>query len=89
MSVDVCMAANKTFVSHVANILNIPIQVPKNTESTAKGVACLAGITTGLMNIDLIENQEKTVCNPNNALNQSMEKDYKEWKKLIKKNVSP
>ena len=41
------------------------------------------------MNIDLIENQEKTVCNPNNALNQSMEKDYKEWKKLIKKNVSP
>ena len=89
MSVDGGMAANKTFVSHVANILNIPIQVPKNTESTAKGVACLAGIPTGLMNIDLIENQEKTVCNPNNALNQSMEKDYKEWKKLIKKNVSP
>ena len=89
LSVDGGMAANKTFVSHVANILNIPIQVPKNTESTAKGVACLAGITTGLMNIDLIENQEKTVCNPNNALNQSMEKDYKEWKKLIKKNVSP
>ena len=51
------MAANKTFVSHVANIINIPIQVPKNTESTAKGVACLAGITTGLMKIDLIENQ--------------------------------
>ena len=64
---------NKTFVSHIANILNIPIQVPKNTESTAKGVACLAGITAGLMNIDLLEKQEKKVCNPDTNLNKCFE----------------
>ena len=39
LSVDGGMAENKTFVGHIASILNIPIQVPKNTEATAKGVA--------------------------------------------------
>ena len=89
LSVDGGMAANKTFISHIASILNIPIHVPKNTESTAKGVACLAGISTGLINIDLLMNQEKLILNPNNSLNKSMNEDYKQWKKLIKKNISP
>lgn len=82
------MAANKTFVSHIANILNIPIQVPKNTESTAKGVACLAGITTGLMNIDLLEKQEKNVFNPDSNLSKIMDSDYRLWKQLINENIS-
>ena len=89
LSVDGGMAANKTFVGHIASILNIPIQVPKNTEATAKGVACLAGITTGLMNVDLITRQEKTIYDPEVALNLIMKEDYQIWKKLIKKNVSP
>ena len=82
------MASNKTFITHIANILNIPIQVPKNTESTAKGVACLAGITTGLIDDDSIRNQEKTLYNPQNDLNKSMETGYQEWKKLVSKNIS-
>tara|TARA_Y100001968_G_C19333476_1_gene705541 strand:- start:345 stop:1247 length:903 start_codon:yes stop_codon:yes gene_type:complete len=88
LSVDGGMASNKTFVTHIANILNIPIQVPKNTESTAKGVACLAGITTGLIDDDSIRNQEKTLYNPQNDLNKSMEIGYKEWKKLVSKDIS-
>ena len=88
LSVDGGMASNKTFVSHIANILNIPIQVPKNTESTAKGVACLAGITTGLIDDDSIRNQEKTLYSPQNDLNKSMETGYQEWKKLVSKNIS-
>ena len=88
LSIDGGMAANKTFVSHIANILNIPIQVPKNTESTAKGVACLAGITTGLMNIDLLEKQEKNVFNPNSNLSKIMDSDYRLWKQLINENIS-
>ena len=82
------MASNKIFVSHIANILNIPIQVPKNTESTAKGVACLAGITIGLMNDASIRNQEKTLCNPQTDLNEFMEIGYQEWKKLLSRNIS-
>ena len=89
LSVDGGMAANKTFISHIANILNIPIHVPKNTESTAKGVACLAGISTGLIDIDLLKNQEKVILNPDNSLNKPMNEDYKQWKKLINKNISP
>ena len=88
LSIDGGMAANKTFVSHIANILNIPIQVPKNTESTAKGVACLAGITTGLMNIDLLEKQEKNVFNPDSNLSKIMDSDYRLWKQLINENIS-
>ena len=89
LSVDGGMVANKTFISHIASILNIPIHVPKNTESTAKGVACLAGISTGLIDIDLLKNQEKVILNPDNSLNRSMNEDYKQWKRLIKKNISP
>ena len=89
LSVDGGMAANKTFMSHIASILNIPIHVAKSTESTAKGVACLAGISTGLIDIDLLKNQEKVVLNPDNSLNMSMNENYKEWKSLIKKNISP
>ena len=89
LSVDGGMAANKTFISHIASILNIPIHVPKNTESTAKGVACLAGISTGLIDIDLLKNQEKVILNPDNSLNKPMNEDYKQWKKLINKNISP
>ncbi len=88
LSIDGGMATNKTFVSHIANILNIPIQVPKNTESTAKGVACLAGITTGLMNIDLLEKQEKNVFNPNSNYSKIMDSDYRLWKQLINENIS-
>ena len=89
LSVDGGMTANKTFISHIASILNIPIHVPKNTESTAKGVACLAGISTGLIDIDLLKNQEKVILNPDNSLNKPMNEDYKQWKKLINKNISP
>jgi len=89
LNVDGGMAANQTFLGHIASILNIPIYTPKNKESTAKGVACLAGITTGLMNVDVINKQEKSIYNPEYALNMIMKSDYQLWKTLIKKNVLP
>ena len=42
------MAQNGLFMQRLADILGVPIQRPKITESTAFGAACLAGLGCGV-----------------------------------------
>jgi glycerol kinase len=48
LKVDGGMAMNDLFTQRLADVLGIPIQKPKITESTAFGAACLAGLGCGL-----------------------------------------
>ena len=48
LKVDGGMAQNNLFMQRLADILGIPIQRPKITESTAFGAACLAGLGSGI-----------------------------------------
>jgi len=48
LKVDGGMAMNDLFTQRLADVLGIPIQRPKITESTAFGAACLAGLGCGL-----------------------------------------
>ena len=48
LKVDGGMAANGLFMQRLADVLGLPIQRPKITESTAFGAACLAGLGCGL-----------------------------------------
>jgi glycerol kinase len=48
LKVDGGMAQNRLFMQRLADILAVPIQRPKITESTAFGAACLAGLGCGL-----------------------------------------
>jgi glycerol kinase len=48
LKVDGGMAQNRLFMQRLADILAIPIQRPKITESTAFGAACLAGLGCGM-----------------------------------------
>ena len=48
LKVDGGMAQNGLFMQRLADILAVPIQRPKITESTAFGAACLAGLGCGM-----------------------------------------
>ena len=89
LNVDGGMVANKTFVHQIANLLNIDVSVPDNTESTARGVAILAGVASKLFDLTLITNQKRTLISPSEEAHAFMTRDYKRWKKLILKLLSP
>jgi glycerol kinase len=48
LRVDGGMVANDWLMQFLANILNLPVERPTVTETTALGAAALAGLTTGL-----------------------------------------
>ena len=89
LNVDGGMTANKTFVKQVANLLNIEVSVPENTESTARGVAILAGIASKTFNLNLISEQKRVSVYPDADAHSLMSKDYKKWKEIILKLLSP
>jgi len=43
------MVANDWFLQFLADILNIPVERPKNVESTVLGVAYLAAVQSGVI----------------------------------------
>ena len=42
------MVANNWFLQFLADMLNLPVERPKNVESTVLGAACLAGLQCGV-----------------------------------------
>ena len=89
LNVDGGMVANKTFVQQIANLLNIDVSVPENTESTARGVAVLAGVASKTFDLELISDQKRMSMYPDRDAHLFMKEDYKKWKKLIVKLLSP
>ena len=83
LNIDGGMTANKTFVKQISNLLNIEVSVPENTESTARGVAILAGVASNTFNLKLISDQKRVSICPDADAHIHMSKDYKNWKNLI------
>ena len=83
LNIDGGMTANKTFVKQISNLLNIEVSVPENTESTARGVAILAGVASNTFNLKLISDQKRVSICPDAIAHIHMSKDYKNWKNLI------
>ena len=89
LNVDGGMVANKTFVQQIANLLNTEVSVPENSESTARGVAVLAGVASKTFDLELISSQKRMSIYPDEEAHSFMAKDYKIWKELIIKLLSP
>ena len=89
LNVDGGMVANQVFTQQLANILNIDVLVPENSESTARGVAVLAGVASGIYDLVLIKEQSRNVISSNKIDHEFMSKDYEIWKKLINKALLP
>jgi glycerol kinase len=89
LNVDGGMVANQVFTQQLANILNIDVLVPENSESTARGVAVLAGVASGIYDLVLIKEQSRDVISSNKIDHEFMSQDYEIWKKLINKALLP
>ena len=89
LNVDGGMVANQTFVQQIANLLNTEVSVPENSESTARGVAVLAGVASKTFDLELISSQKRMSIYPDEEAHSFMAKDYKIWKELIIKLLSP
>ena len=89
LKVDGGMVANKKFIQQIANLLNIKVSIPENSESTARGVAVLAGVASKTFDLKLVSNQKRTSTHPDIEAHDFMLKDYENWKGLITKLLSP
>ena len=89
LNVDGGMVANKKFIQQIANLLNIKVSIPENSESTARGVAVLAGVASKTFDLKLVSNQKRTSTQPDIEAHDFMLKDYENWKGLITKLLSP
>ena len=85
LNVDGGMVENKKFVQQLATLLNKNVNVPDNKESTAFGVAALAGISKDVMDKNVILEQKRDVVKPINSENDDLENSYAEWKKYLDK----
>ena len=88
LNVDGGMVENKKFVQQLASLLNKNVNVPDNKESTALGVAALAGISKGVMDKSVILEQKREVVKPITTENQDLETSYADWKKYLDKILS-
>ncbi len=89
LNVDGGMVANKTFTQQLANLLNIDVLVPENSESTARGVAVLAGVASKIYDLGLVKDQSRSKITPVKNDHEYMSEDYRKWKKLIDKALLP
>ena len=53
--VDGGMASNNWFIQFLADVLNIPVERPKNIESTVLGVAYLAALSADILNNQILQ----------------------------------
>lgn len=86
LRVDGGACANNFLMQFQADMLNVPVQRPKITESTAVGAACLAGLAVGLWNLDTLKEQwqEDKKFLPTMPQTQA-DKYYKYWQKAVER----
>ena len=78
------MVTNKIFCKQLSTLLEMDLHIPSNKESTARGVAVLAGINSKIMTEKHVLDQDKSICIPHNDNKKLMIEDYKKWRALIK-----
>lgn len=84
LMVDGGACANDYLMQYQANILNISVDRPEILESTALGVAFLAGIKAGVWTLETIKTKRKTekLFTPAMAAHER-ERIYSRWKKAV------
>ncbi len=85
LKVDGGASANNFLLQFQADILNRPVERPKNLESTAKGAAYLAGLGIGLWTMQDLEHdlEDPSIFTPNMEQAQR-EKLYQGWQKAVR-----
>ncbi|OIO99806.1 MAG: glycerol kinase [Bacteroidetes bacterium CG2_30_33_31] len=88
LSVDGGASANNFLMQFLSDLLNIPVKRPEVVETTALGVAYLAGLSTKFWTMkEIKENHQQNMIffpSENSAI---ANKSYRKWKKLVKKMI--
>jgi glycerol kinase len=86
LRVDGGATSNDLLMQFQADILGVPVERPKITETTALGAAFLAGLESGLMNLDSIRStwQLERRFEPQMSASER-EKLYAGWKKAVER----
>ena len=87
LDVDGGMVANQTFVTNLCNTLNIQLNIPESTESTAKGAFYMSALGKGLIDLKQVKNQQKKQLSPSQELHNTIKNDYTDWANLVKRNL--
>ena len=87
LDVDGGMVANQTFVTNLCNTLNIQLNIPESTESTAKGAFYMSALGKGLIDLKQVKNQQKKQLSPSQELHKAIKNDYTDWANLVKRNL--
>ena len=83
LRVDGGAVGNKWLMQFQSNCLQLPVQCPQITETTAFGAATLAGLAINFWNDSELRilNPIKTTYSP--SIVKSMDQDYKKWSQLV------
>lgn len=81
------MVANQTFVTNLCNTINIQLNIPESTESTAKGAFYMSALGKGLIDLMQVKNQQKKKVYPSQELHNTINSDYTDWANLVKRNL--
>ena len=87
LDVDGGMVANQTFVTNLCNTLNIQLNIPESTESTAKGAFYMSALGKGLIDLKQVKNQQKKQLSPSQELHKAIKNDYTDWANLVRRNL--
>lgn len=89
LKVDGGASRNNFLMEYVSDIINVPVERPKNVESTALGATYMAGLTVGFWKD---KDEVKNICKEDKIFIPSINKDIRkmrinEWRKAVKRSL--
>ena len=89
LKVDGGASRNNFLMEYVSDIINVPVERPKNVESTALGATYMAGLTVGFWKD---KDEVKNICKEDKIFLPSINKDIRkmrinEWRKAVKRSL--
>lgn len=88
LKIDGGMVENDWFTKHLATSINRSVLIPDNKESTALGVAMMAGIASGLCSEDVLAQAKTREVRAVKEKSKEVLAEYEAWKSILEKQLS-
>ena len=87
LKIDGGMVENDWFTKHLATTINRSVLIPNNKESTALGVAMMAGIASGLCSEDVLAQAKAREVKADSEKSKEVLAEYDAWKSILEKEL--
>ena len=82
------MVENEWFTKHLATTINRSVLIPDNKESTALGVAMMAGIASGLCSENVLAKLKTREVAASKEKSKEVLAEYDAWKSILEKQLN-